>query len=1641
MNSVVAWSRVWVFVITWICSLNSFSQSVANYSITRSTGVAYNSIISSGSSLAGWRYSGSFSTDDNRSESTEIGFDFWYNGQRYTQFSVSTNGFVDFSSSADDGGPQADDYGYFNGAFSASTVANGTWLALAPFYDDMTTGAGSDPLGSSIKYQLSGTSPSRVLTIEWAGMAVYNNTTPDLNFQVKIYETSGVIEYNYGTMNAGTNLFSYTVGINAAMVNNPPTAAQLKTQQIANTSTFGNTAQNNLSVMPSSNSQIRFVPPVPADPLGSLTINSITNTGMTLNWSDWAANEVGYVLYYSTDNISYYFNSQTAANATSSVVNGLLPSTTYYWKVFAVTEGGLSAALPGSATTLAPGTIRSLSSGRWDVAGTWDCSCVPSAGDNVIIRDGHTVTLRANTMQCNDLSIGEGTSGQAQFITNNSRTLTINGNLTINNGGSFTQAINSNATHTVNFRGDIVNNGTFNLSVDANSRSSAVFTKTTGNQTISGAGAITNFYTIALDKGVKDNVVEVTSANFACDPDALNFVSGGTFRFSSSAASTFQLFNSMRSIPLNGKVWMNSANSTMIFGAGVNLSGDLQLDNGTLVVGDAADENISSSGGSLIINGGILRIAGRYDFNDTESTSSYIQTGGMVVVPTVGSTSTTSAPFNMVVAGSTLIMTGGTIVLEREGGLGGQDLAYNTSGVTVGSVTGGTLQIGNTATPSNQSFLINSGTVVGNIHLNSANATASLVSNDLTVLGNVTLSLGSLNDGGRNITFGGNWLTTAGSFIATATGTVVASGAAQSITVNGSAFNHLTLVGSSSKSFQDNLVVNGDLVIGAVMVPVNSGFVCTLGGDWLNNASFVRNDETIILNGVTDQIFSGSSVTDLTNISVNKSGGSVLINGKVNLYGVINIQSSTTLDGDGSGSGVLTIISAGDEPTADGSIGPLSAGAAVTGNVTVQRYMAPEVPGVTKVYRYISSPVSGQFVSDWQDDFPITGTFTDPSAEFPVGSGITSFCGRTIIPTSPSLYWYMESNSGTGTSDMGWVRYPASGLSSAAPLEVGLGYAAFIRDCTNPTLVDVRGPVNQGAVSFNSLVSLTNNGDLEDGFNLIGNPYPSAIDWNNDAGWTRTGISSVMYIRDNGGSGGYITYDYTDNAPMVIAMGQAFWVRVTGTPNFSINEQAKTTDPGVFYRSAVLGKLTLSLTKGTVTDKAILKINPESTGRLDDFDGPKMDNALFDISTLSEDGISMAVNSLAKIECGKRIAVRTKDLTMGTYDMSFDLTGVLREYDITLFDKYANAEINLKEVSDYTFIVNSALASQALDRFELKFSLDEIDQDLTISSVPSICEGQDATVIIQNSQPGVDYYATTFDAVITNWVRGNGADVELNIPAASLVGETNQIIVKATNACGQVFDMFNHIELTKMRLQEPVVLEQMAQCKEGNVTLAVQNVSNTLANWYEDKDSSVPLFTGNRFETPRLSKSKTYYVSMLSSVGCESGRVAVKATIISFDDVQILQSGDTLISSYQEGNQWYFNDKPIANGTSDFTLALIPGTYRVVVDISNECNTVADKVVENSRSETVTATDEELVKGLLVYPNPTQDTFEIIVNRDFDDLAEVTDLVGNIVLTIPLFESGNSKLGQGNLQSLPSGVYIVRCTKSTQVEVFKLMKQ
>ena len=158
-----------------------------------------------------------------------------------------------------------------------------------------------------------------------------------------------------------------------------------------------------------------------------------------------------------------------------------------------------------------------------------------------------------------------------------------------------------------------------------------------------------------------------------------------------------------------------------------------------------------------------------------------------------------------------------------------------------------------------------------------------------------------------------------------------------------------------------------------------------------------------------------------------------------------------------------------------------------TNNVpaTVERYIS----GAAEDWHFLSAPVSNQLIA------PITPTTPSwvPSGTYGNGTGYDLY-----VWDEPTPCWVYHD--GSSTPSWGTV-HPQTNFIP------GRGYLYSVQ-ATNPTK-EFKGNLNNGIVSYaitaNCPCTETENTDLE-GFNLIGNPYPSSIDWSATTGWTRSNL-------------------------------------------------------------------------------------------------------------------------------------------------------------------------------------------------------------------------------------------------------------------------------------------------------------------------------------------------------------------------------------------------------------------------------------------------------------------------------------------------------------------------------------------------------
>jgi hypothetical protein len=240
-------------------------------------------------------------------------------------------------------------------------------------------------------------------------------------------------------------------------------------------------------------------------------------------------------------------------------------------------------------------------------------------------------------------------------------------------------------------------------------------------------------------------------------------------------------------------------------------------------------------------------------------------------------------------------------------------------------------------------------------------------------------------------------------------------------------------------------------------------------------------------------------------------------------------------------------------------------------------------------------------------------------------------------------------------------------------------------------------------------VSFTSSGSIaNDGWNLVGNPYPSAIDWNAATGWTKTNISGTIYIADNGGAA--LQYAMWNGVTGVnggsryIAMGQAFWVKATaGSPVLSTRENIKV--PGqspTFFRTASTENLLhIKLTNSIFEDETAIHFRDDATKQFDDYaDAWKLKNGSFNLSSLTENHERLAINSLPSLMCNTRVNLDVADVKPGAYQLKFsNMSSFDADASVILEDHYLNQNIFVSEQDIYLFTVSDAPASKGDQRF------------------------------------------------------------------------------------------------------------------------------------------------------------------------------------------------------------------------------------------------------------------------------------------------------------------------------------------------------
>jgi hypothetical protein len=827
------------------------------------------------------------------------------------------------------------------------------------------------------------------------------------------------------------------------------------------------------------------------------------------------------------------------------------------------------------------------------------------------------------------------------------------------------------------------------------------------------------------------------------------------------------------------------------FGAGsVNISGgslligsDIEVDiysfnisGGLFNGGDATEIRIGAIGMYLTISGGtficpsnILKIAnpqtgvnrdlitftgGTFNHNSgtvilelSSSSSNRISTGlifnNLKISNLVTSNRTLNIGANVTVLGNLELISGtgtGAISFGNGGNiyLHGTLNNYNNEGT------------GNTTSNSTINLIASSG--IQNIIANSSNTQRGKLPHiKINQSGTASLVMTGF------INVAGSWEYTGGRPV-DATGSTVTIFGTRTILANGMSFNDLNVGHSgvtANITLSSGLSVSGTLnIISGASLNTSNNSV-ELSGNVINSGVLTLGTSVVTLRGGAGQSIDlrGASDVTLHTLVCNKTSGTAIITDNISISDLLTCSGGTLDLNDR-----VRLLSTASKTAQVGTI----TGGTINGNATIERYIPAKA---TRKWHFLAAPVSSgaSIRNSWQNQIYITGAGTGSG---PVGTFNSNFFDWTVA-NSTSMYSYNE-NMNVGMNNR-WVSVPNT---NATNLNRGVGYRVFIRGArgdlgqltgtvSNQTEVTLAATGNIPQGTQNISITCSNGCTADDGWNLIGNPFPATLDWNLMSTTNSSITTGTYYVLDpinnayvswNGSVGGATRY---------ISSGQSFWVKKSssGSSNFQVTEAHKAVNQngGSFFKTDNLSNLlTIKLTGTGFENNAYVHLNNSGLYTLDRYDAYKLSFGNNQIATfISEDGTRLDINNLPEygaklidtIEVDVKLPLAANNYTLNFNNVSsFD-----NALQVVLEDKLSNTYTDLKSNAVYAFTTNGN-ANSANNRFRILISNQstplpvtltllqaKLENNLAVLNWSTLTEKNNAKFIVEHSVDGISY--------------------------------------------------------------------------------------------------------------------------------------------------------------------------------------------------------------------------------------------------------------------------------------------------------------
>ncbi|NCB69902.1 MAG: T9SS type A sorting domain-containing protein [Bacteroidia bacterium] len=496
-------------------------------------------------------------------------------------------------------------------------------------------------------------------------------------------------------------------------------------------------------------------------------------------------------------------------------------------------------------------------------------------------------------------------------------------------------------------------------------------------------------------------------------------------------------------------------------------------------------------------------------------------------------------------------------------------------------------------------------------------------------------------------------------------------------------------------------------------------------GNWSAAANWVDNAlpntyNDVIINGAGEAVLDVDASYNSITINSGKSlsvapGKGLTIGGTLINNGTLTLQSDAT--------GTATILSPATITSGTGAV------------YNVQQYLTGNADNSARQWWYVSSPVSSAKSSVFD----------------PAGTNNMGYYDETLATPA-------------------FVQFTANDQD----LMVGTGYVTQLK--STGTFTFTGGTLNNGDITLTP--TRTGIDAAKRGFNLVGNPYPSYLNW--DAAYTDTQNpqsnmrNAIWYRTYSGGAMVFHTYANEESVPLgangMIPPMQAFWVKVkadgsNGSITFKNAYRSHATGSTFPLKAKAMTKtqrLRLLVSNGTNTDETLIVGKSYASAAYDEYDTEKMSNnnaAIPEIYSIAESQ-ELVINSVNQLAEGETIPLGLRPGQAGSFSIEATQLDNI-DAQVVLVDKLTGAKTELTAGISYNFISDGTATN---NRFSIEFrapgmttgldNSDFTDFNITVYSgkiqiqSPAMANGELIRVYSSNGQKIIEQTAEGNNTII-----------------------------------------------------------------------------------------------------------------------------------------------------------------------------------------------------------------------------------------------------------------------------------------------------